>query len=95
MNAARSAEPAPVSPGTARGDRSRPAIVKAARAAEKDGHFDTNVADISRRAPAAHGTFSTYFSSKGAQPARRPLTERGARTRTIPRWATSDTARNT
>jgi AcrR family transcriptional regulator len=58
--------PAPVaSPVTARGARTRAALVKAARALfEKNGYLDTNVDDIARRARVAHGTFYTYFNSK-------------------------------
>lgn len=52
-------------PVTARGVRTRAALVKAARALfEKNGYLDTNVGDIARRARVAHGTFYTYFSSK-------------------------------
>lgn len=52
-------------PLTARGMRTRGALVKAARALfEKQGYLDTNVGDISARAKVAHGTFYTYFSSK-------------------------------
>ena len=55
----------PAGPVTARGARTRAALVKAARALfEKRGFLDTNVGDISRRARVAHGTFYTYFSSK-------------------------------
>lgn len=52
-------------PLTARGARTRSALVKAARALfEKQGYLDTSVADIAERARVAHGTFYTYFSSK-------------------------------
>ena len=50
---------------TARGARTRAALVKAARALfERKGYLDTNVGDIAKRASVAHGTFYTYFSSK-------------------------------
>jgi len=52
-------------PLTARGARTRAALVKAARALfERNGYLDTNVGDIAKRARVAHGTFYTYFSSK-------------------------------
>ena len=52
-------------PLTARGARTRAALVKAARALfERKGYLDTNVGDIAKRARVAHGTFYTYFSSK-------------------------------
>lgn len=52
-------------PLTARGARTRAALVKAARALfEKQGYLDTNIGDISKRARVAHGTFYTYFNSK-------------------------------
>ena len=55
----------PVAPLTARGAKTRAALVKAARALfEKNGYLDVNVGDIARRARVAHGTFYTYFSSK-------------------------------
>jgi AcrR family transcriptional regulator len=61
----KAAAPAPAGPVTARGARTRAALVKAARALfEKRGFLDTNVGDISRRARVAHGTFYTYFNSK-------------------------------
>ena len=64
--AALAALPEPVAaPVTARGARTRAALVKAARALfEKNGYLDTNVGDIARRARVAHGTFYTYFNSK-------------------------------
>ena len=50
---------------TARGARTRAALVKAARALfERQGYLDTSVGDISKRARVAHGTFYTYFNSK-------------------------------
>jgi AcrR family transcriptional regulator len=52
-------------PLTARGARTRAALVKAARALfERQGYLDTNVGDIAKRARVAHGTFYTYFTSK-------------------------------
>jgi AcrR family transcriptional regulator len=55
----------PAAPLTARGARTRAALVKAARTLfEKNGYLDVNVGDISRRARVAHGTFYTYFNSK-------------------------------
>jgi AcrR family transcriptional regulator len=62
---AKSALPSTSSPVTARGARTRAALVKAARSLfEKQGFLDTNVGDIARRARVAHGTFYTYFNSK-------------------------------
>lgn len=59
--------PAAAAPLTARGARTRAALVKAARTLfERQGYLDTSVADIARRARVAHGTFYTYFSSKEA-----------------------------
>jgi AcrR family transcriptional regulator len=53
------------SPITARGARTKAALVKAARAVfEKNGFLDTNVGDIAKKARVAHGTFYTYFNSK-------------------------------
>ena len=50
---------------TARGARTRAALVKAARALfERQGYLDTSVGDISKRARVAHVTFYTYFNSK-------------------------------
>jgi AcrR family transcriptional regulator len=52
-------------PLTARGARTRAALVKAARALfERQGYVDTNVGDIAKKARVAHGTFYTYFASK-------------------------------
>ncbi|MGD9995886.1 MAG: TetR/AcrR family transcriptional regulator [Ilumatobacteraceae bacterium] len=62
---AKASMPSAPSPVTARGARTRAALVKAARALfEKNGYLDTNVGDIARRARVAHGTFYTYFNSK-------------------------------
>ena len=53
------------SPVTARGARTRAALVAAARQVfEKNGYIDVNVGDIAKRARVAHGTFYTYFTSK-------------------------------
>jgi AcrR family transcriptional regulator len=61
----RHATPVASTPLTARGARTRAALVKAARALfERQGYLDTNVGDIAKRARVAHGTFYTYFSSK-------------------------------
>jgi AcrR family transcriptional regulator len=63
--AARPSTPVSSAPLTARGARTRAALVKAARALfERRGYLDTNVGDIAKRARVAHGTFYTYFSSK-------------------------------
>lgn len=52
-------------PLTPRGARTRAALVRAGRwLFERYGYLDTNVADISKRAKVAHGTFYTYFTSK-------------------------------
>jgi AcrR family transcriptional regulator len=57
--------PLPAAPLTARGARTRSALVKSARSLfEKRGYLDTNVGDIAERARVAHGTFYTYFNSK-------------------------------
>lgn len=57
--------PVSSTPLTARGARTRAALVKAGRALfERHGYLDTNVGDIAKRARVAHGTFYTYFSSK-------------------------------
>jgi AcrR family transcriptional regulator len=57
--------PVASTPLTARGARTRAALVKAARALfERQGYLDTNVGDIAKRARVAHGTFYTYFTSK-------------------------------
>jgi len=52
-------------PLTARGARTRAALVQAARVLfERQGFVETSVGDISKRARVAHGTFYTYFKSK-------------------------------
>jgi AcrR family transcriptional regulator len=61
----RAAAPVGSTPLTARGARTRAALVKAARALfERQGYLDTNVGDIAKKARVAHGTFYTYFASK-------------------------------
>jgi AcrR family transcriptional regulator len=50
---------------TERGRRTRAALVRAARAIfERDGFLDSRIADITKRAKVAYGTFYTYFDSK-------------------------------
>lgn len=52
-------------PTTARGRRTRNALVHAAREVfEEQGFHETKIADIPRRANVSHGTFYTYFDSK-------------------------------
>jgi AcrR family transcriptional regulator len=59
------AGPVGSTPLTARGARTRAALVKAARALfERQGYLDTSVGDIAKKARVAHGTFYTYFASK-------------------------------
>jgi AcrR family transcriptional regulator len=56
---------APARPLTARGQRTRAKLVKAARRTfERKGYLDTNIQDISTAARVAYGTFYTYFASK-------------------------------
>lgn len=58
------AEPRPL-PATARGRRSRQALLDAAREVfARDGFADARITDIADTARAAHGSFYTYFSSK-------------------------------
>lgn len=62
---ARDASPRPVETLTARGLRTRAALLDAARVVFADSGFaESRIADISRVAGVAHGTFYTYFSSK-------------------------------
>jgi AcrR family transcriptional regulator len=50
---------------SAKGERTRAAIVAAARTVfERDGYFDARVSDIVGEAGIAHGSYYTYFSSK-------------------------------
>lgn len=52
-------------PTTARGLRTRAALVKAARVVfERDGFLNSRVVDISAKAKVATGTFYTYFQNK-------------------------------
>ncbi|MEI8237928.1 MAG: TetR/AcrR family transcriptional regulator [Actinomycetota bacterium] len=52
-------------PVTARGERTRRALVAAARRLfEANGYVATNIGDISAEALVSHGTFYTYFTSK-------------------------------
>jgi AcrR family transcriptional regulator len=57
--------PAPPVTLTLRGQRTRAALVKAARTVfERRGYHDTRVVDITKAAGVAYGTFYTYFDSK-------------------------------
>lgn len=50
---------------TARGQRTRNALISAAREVfERDGFLDARVNDITEATGVAHGTFYTYFTSK-------------------------------
>ncbi|CUR55520.1 putative TetR family transcriptional regulator [metagenome] len=52
-------------PATARGARTRAALVAAARVVfERDGYLDSRLSDISAEAGSSTGTFYTYFTSK-------------------------------
>ncbi|MBV9193033.1 MAG: TetR/AcrR family transcriptional regulator [Solirubrobacterales bacterium] len=52
-------------PVSARGTRTRIALVQAARAVfERDGYLDARITDISAEAGVAAGSFYTYFTSK-------------------------------
>ncbi|RMI30502.1 TetR/AcrR family transcriptional regulator [Nocardia stercoris] len=52
-------------PRTKRGERTRAALISAAREVfERDGYLDAKIADISRAAGAAAGSFYTYFDGK-------------------------------
>lgn len=52
-------------PPTARGRRSRAALITAAREVfERDGYLDAKIADIARVAGVATGSFYTYFTGK-------------------------------
>jgi len=54
-------------PQTARGQRTRSAVLQAARLTfEQRGYVDTRVVDITRRAKVSYGSFYTYFPSKEA-----------------------------
>jgi AcrR family transcriptional regulator len=50
---------------SAKGERSRAAIIAAARVVfERDGFIDARISDIVREAGVAHGSYYTYFASK-------------------------------
>jgi AcrR family transcriptional regulator len=50
---------------TPRGQKTRAALVRSARKLfERRGYLETTVAEITKRAGVAHGTFYTYFDSK-------------------------------
>lgn len=52
-------------PTTPRGQRTRSALIDAARVVfERDGYLDARVSDITEAANVAHGTFYTYFTGK-------------------------------
>jgi AcrR family transcriptional regulator len=54
-------------PATARGQRTKAALVHAAAIVfERDGFLDARIADITAQAEVATGTFYTYFDSKEA-----------------------------
>ncbi|NEB79161.1 TetR/AcrR family transcriptional regulator [Streptomyces sp. SID14478] len=54
-----------MTPRSARGVRTRGALVAAAREVfERDGYLDARITDISRAAHVASGSFYTYFNSK-------------------------------
>lgn len=54
-------------PSTRRGQRTRDALIRAARPVfENDGFLNARIADITNEAGVAHGTFYTYFDSKEA-----------------------------
>lgn len=53
------------SPRTKRGERTRTALIAAARQVfERDGYLDAKITDISKAAGTASGSFYTYFDSK-------------------------------
>ncbi len=59
------AAPAREMPATARGVRTRAALVAAARVVfERDGYLDARLTDITKEAGCATGTFYTYFTNK-------------------------------
>ncbi|MEV6659699.1 TetR/AcrR family transcriptional regulator [Nocardia fluminea] len=64
-NVANNAEPSRVVRRTKRGEQTRAALIAAAREVfERDGYLDARIADISKTAGAASGSFYTYFESK-------------------------------
>ncbi|MFB8273204.1 TetR/AcrR family transcriptional regulator [Streptomyces sp. NPDC055955] len=55
----------PITPRSARGVRTRNALITAAREVfERDGYLDARITDISKAANVASGSFYTYFNSK-------------------------------
>ena len=59
------AAPLPAEPLTARGARTRDALVQAARKVfERDGFLNARVTDIADAAGVAHGSFYSYFKDK-------------------------------
>ncbi|MFC7505731.1 TetR/AcrR family transcriptional regulator [Nocardioides sp. CPCC 206347] len=59
------ASPVKELPRTARGARTRAALVTAARTVfERDGYLDARLADVTAEAKVAAGSFYTYFTSK-------------------------------
>ncbi|MFD4632381.1 TetR/AcrR family transcriptional regulator [Streptomyces sp. NPDC058284] len=55
----------PITPRSARGVRTRNALIVAAREVfERDGYLDARITDISKAAHVASGSFYTYFNSK-------------------------------
>ncbi|MFG2520898.1 TetR/AcrR family transcriptional regulator [Streptomyces sp. NPDC048527] len=55
----------PITPRSARGLRTRNALITAAREVfERDGYLDARITDISKAAHVASGSFYTYFNSK-------------------------------
>ena len=65
-NRAATGKPEPgATPRTRRGERTRAALVRAAREVfERDGYLDARVADIAAEAGMATGSFYTYFTDK-------------------------------
>ncbi|MFE0106192.1 TetR/AcrR family transcriptional regulator [Streptomyces sp. NPDC059009] len=63
--AAEGGQKQPITPRSARGVRTRNALVAAAREVfERDGYLDARITDISQAAHVASGSFYTYFNSK-------------------------------
>src|ERR1700728_2847425 len=59
------AEVPPVKPMSARAERTRAALLRAARVIfERDGFLAARITDIADEASVAHGTFYSYFTSK-------------------------------
>ncbi|MET9487105.1 TetR/AcrR family transcriptional regulator [Nocardia sp. NPDC006630] len=58
-------EPGRMAPRTQRGERTRTALIAAAREVfERDGYLDARIVDISKTAGMASGSFYTYFDNK-------------------------------